>query len=260
MLQSSKKQEEDGTLDQITLDLQGDARLPLYQRLAEALKSTIVDQKWRPGDRIPSEKELATRYNVAPGTARQAISELTEEGILERRHGSGTFVRKPTFDASLFRFFRFQDKEGEREIPESRILSREVTSAPLAVSDVLGLEPESPVISISRLRLLSGEPVIAEEVWLDHTRFEALMAMNEDDIGPLLYPLYDANFGQIVARAKEFLTVEVAGSSHSRLLCITPTTPVIVIERLALGYDGNPIEWRRSRGRADRFQYHIDIH
>ena len=53
--------------------------------------------------------------------------------------------------------------------------------------------------------------------------------------------------------------VEVAGSSHSRLLRITPTTPVIVIERLALGFDGKPIEWRRSRGRADRFQYHIDI-
>ncbi len=260
MLYSSKKQEEDTPLSQITLKLQGDARLPLYQRLAEALKSTIVDQRWRPGARLPSEKELATRYNVAPGTARQAVSQLTEEGILERRHGSGTFVRKPTFDASLFRFFRFQDKEGEREIPESRILNREVIPAPLAVSNALELEPESPVISISRLRLLSGQPVIAEEVWLDHTRFEAFMEMNEDDIGPLLYPLYDSHFGQIVARAKEYLTVEVAGSTYSHLLGISPTTPVIVIERLALGFDGRPIEWRRSRGRADRFQYHINIH
>jgi GntR family transcriptional regulator len=253
-------QEEDSTLNQITLKLQGDARLPIYQRLAESLKSTIIDQKWRPGDRLPSEKELAAQYSVAPGTARQAISLLTEEGILVRRHGSGTFVRKPTFDASLFRFFRFQDKEGEREIPESRILSREVIPAPSVVSKALDLKPESPVIFISRLRLLSGEPVIAEEVWLDHARFEAFMVMDEDDIGPLLYPVYDSHFDQIVASAKECLTVEVAGSSYSRLLHITPATPVIVIERLALGFDGKPIEWRRSRGRADRFQYHIDIH
>jgi len=259
MILSSKKQEEDNTLSQITLELQGDARLPIYQRLAEALKLSIVDQRRRPGDRLPSEKELAIRYNVAPGTARQAISQLTEEGILERRHGSGTFVRKPTFDTSLFRFFRFQDKEGERVIPESHILKREVMPAPSAVSNALGLESESPVISISRLRLLSGEPLIAEEVWLDHSHFKTFMAIKEEDIGPLLYPLYDSHFGQIVARAKEYLTVEVAGSSYSHLLRITPTTPVIVIERLALGFDGKPIEWRRSRGRADRFQYHIDI-
>ncbi len=115
--------------------------MPIYQRLAETLRSTIVDKKWRPGDRLPSEKELAVQYSVAPGTARQAISQLTEEGILVRRHGSGTFVRKPTFDASLFRFFRFQDKEGEREIPESRILSREVIPAPAVVSKALEIEP-----------------------------------------------------------------------------------------------------------------------
>ncbi len=240
--------------------LPGDERLPLYQRLAEALKVAIAQRQWRPGDRLPSESDLATQYEVAPGTARQAISQLVDEGMLDRRQGVGTFVRKPTFDASLFRFFRFQSEGGERKIPESRILYREVLPAPSTVSNALGLEPEAPVISMSRLRMLDDDPVMAEEIWLDQKRFKSFMEMDEADIGPLLYPIYDSHFDQIVARAQEGLTVEAVDESYARLLRIEPATPVIVIERLALGFDGKPIEWRRSRGRADRFHYSIEIH
>jgi len=244
----------------MTAELPGDSRLPRYQRLAEVLKTAIAERRWKPGDRLPSEKELAAQYGVAPGTARQAITQLAEEGLLDRRHGSGTFVRKPTFDASLFRFFRFQSEGGERRIPGSRILRREVLSAPSAVASALGLAQDAAVISISRLRLLDDQPVLAEEIWLHHAPFAALMAMDEADIGPLLYPIYDAHFDQIVARAQERLTVEAVDAAYARLLRIPPASPVIVIERLALGVDGHPIEWRRSRGRADRFRYHIEIH
>lgn len=241
------------------MTLAGDARLPLYQRLAESLKAEIMSRTWRPGDRLPSESDLAARYEVAPGTARQAISQLVEEGLLERRQGTGTFVRKPSFDASLFRFFRFQTEDGKRLIPESRILRREVVEAPSAVSQALSIAPKSPVISMSRLRLLDGVPVMAEEIWLDQTRFDAFMEMEEAEIGPLLYPIYDSRFDQIVARAKECLTVEAINDVYARLLRLDEGAPVIVIERLALGFDGMPIEWRRSRCRADRFQYHIEI-
>ncbi|MCG8509235.1 MAG: GntR family transcriptional regulator [Rhodospirillales bacterium] len=241
------------------MELAGDSRLPLYQRLAEALKAEIVARVWRPGDRLPSESDIADRYAVALGTARQAVSQLAEEGLVDRRHGTGTFVRKPSFDLDLFRFFRFQTEEGERRIPESRILRREVLEAPSTVSQALGIAPKSRAISMSRLRLLDGVPVMGEEIWLEKARFEAFMDMEEAEIGPLLYPIYDAHFDQIVARAKECLTVEVADEAHARLLRLEGGAPVIVIERLALGYDGKPIEWRRSRGRADRFQYHIEI-
>ncbi len=241
------------------IELAGDNRLPLYQRLAETLTSDIVDRVWRPGDRLPSEAELAKRYNVAPGTARQAVSLLVEDGLLDRRQGTGTFVRKPTFDTSLFRFFRFQSSDGERLIPESRILRREVIKAPSAVSRALAIEPDSLVISISRLRLMDGVPVMGEEIWLDESRFHSLMDMEDAEIGPLLYPIYDTHFDQVVARAKESLTVDTADDMHARLLDLNKGDPLIVIDRLAVGFDNKPIEWRRSRGRADRFQYHIEI-
>lgn len=243
----------------MALQLSGDDRLPRYQRVAETIRDAVTRHEWRPGDRLPSELDLARRFQVAPGTVRQAITQLVDEGLLDRRHGKGTFIRKPSFESSLFRFFRFREEGGSRRIPESRILHRERRRAPSAIADALHLPPDANVISISRLRLLNEEPILAEEIWVPYDRFLGILDIPAEDLGPLLYPVYEQLCGEVVARAEESLTVEIAAEEHERLLHLEPSTPVIVIERLAYGYDGRPLEWRRSRGRADGFQYHVDI-
>jgi len=105
----------------MTRRLEGmDKRLPLYQRVRDQIAQGI-GKTWRPGDAIPSEAELARTHRVALGTLRKALDILVAEGLLERFQGKGTFVRRANFNASLFRFFRFQTAQGERRIPESRI-------------------------------------------------------------------------------------------------------------------------------------------
>lgn len=246
-------------MNKLDYSLSGDERLPLYQRLAESIKNAIVQKQWRPGDRLPAETELAASYNVATGTLRQAISQLIQDKLLERRHGSGTFVRRPTFDKSLFRFFRFETNDGERQIPESRILRRDVMRAPSEIQQALNLEQNAKVISMTRLRLLDDKPVLVEDIWLEYSRFEGFLEMPEEDIGPLLYPIYDSHFNQFVCRAKESLMVEVAEAGYAKMLRTKPKTPIVVIDRIAYGFDGEPIEWRRSRGLADNFSYNIEI-
>ncbi len=241
------------------INIPGDDRMPRYLRLAEVLKAEIIDKKWHPGDRIPSESELAKLYNVAHGTTRQAITHLVDQGLLERKHGAGTFVRKASFDSSLFRFFRFTGKGGQQRIPESRILKREIVPACTEVANALKIDEGTPVIAMSRLRLIDNEPVLAEEIFLDATRFKGFETKPESEIGPLLYPIYDTEYDQVIARATEELSVEIADAAYERILRVVPNTPVIVIERVALGYDDLPIEWRRSRGRADRFKYQVNI-
>lgn len=246
-------------MNKFDYSLIGDERLPLYQRLAESIKTAVINKQWRPGDRLPSETELAKHYNVATGTLRQAISQLIQEELLERRHGSGTFVRRPTFANSLFRFFRFETKDGERQIPESRILRREVLTAPSEIQQTLNIETGAKVIAMTRLRLLDKKPVLVEDIWLEYSRLKEFLDMPEESIGPLLYPIYDSHFGQFVCRAKESLMVEVAESSYANMLRIKTKSPIIVIDRVAYGFDGKPIEWRRSRGLADHFSYNIEI-
>jgi GntR family transcriptional regulator len=236
-----------------------DDRLPRYQQLRDDLAQRINRQEWRPGDLIPSEAELSAAYGVAVGTLRKAIDRLVAEGVLERRQGRGTFVRRPRFNSSLFRFFRFQSPTGERPVPESRILRRDRMPAPTAVASALRLAPQTPVVALSRLRLVDGQPLLAEEIWLEEARFAPLLDLAPGDFGDLLYPLYEERCGEVVVSAEETLTVETANPLQARLLGLEPGAPLIVVERVAFDLERRPIEWRRSRGPADRFRYHVEI-
>ncbi|MDO7895928.1 GntR family transcriptional regulator [Pseudomonas citrulli] len=239
--------------------LSSDVRLPLYQRLRDQLAEQIANNRWRPGEAIPTEAALSAEYQLSTGTVRKAIDALVSEGILERQQGRGTFIRRPQFQSSLFRFFRFQTASGERQVPESRILSIEPVAAPSAVAQALGLPADAPVIRIVRLRLLDIEPVLAEEIWLPRSRFQALLEIDLSQKGPLLYPIYEETCGQVVAYAQETLTAESVNDVHARLLQVPVNSPVVVIERLARDYAGTPLEWRRSRGHAEHFRYSVEI-
>ena len=236
-----------------------DDRLPRYQRLRDHLAAQIGAQTWRPGELIPTEAELADIHDVSVGTVRKAIDCLVVEGLVDRQQGRGTYVRRARFNSSLFRFFRFQSETGERKVPQARILHREVMPAPSAAASVLRLRQGEPLIHISRLRLIDGVPLLAEEIWLEQARFAALLDSDPSAFGDLLYPLYEELCGQIVASADEILTVEAASRMQARLLERPDGAPLIVIERTAFDLERRPIEWRRSRGPADRFRYHAEI-
>ncbi len=236
-----------------------DLRLPLYQRLRDQVAQQIAHNVWRPGEAIPTEAELAATHKVAVGTVRKAMDALVADGLVERRQGRGTFVRRPNFDASLFRFFRYYGPNGVRTVPEGRILARETLPAPHPVRDALRLQDAEEVIRLSRLRLIAGKPVLSEEIWLPLRRFGAILHAEPGEIGDLLYPAYERLCGEMIARAEEAMTVGTATKDDVRLLGLPLGDPVVVIDRLAFSYDNKPVEWRRTHGSAAAFRYHIEI-
>lgn len=223
------------------------------------MAAKIARREWRPAEPIATEQELAKTYAIAVGTVRKAVDLLVAEGLLERFQGRGTFVKRASFDGSLFRFFRFQNSAGERQIPVSRILRREVVAAPHAVAEPLSLREGAKAIHMSRLRSIDGMPILAEEIWLPYDKFKSFLAVETGEIGDLLYPEYETHCGQVVASASETLTVETVDRTCARLLGLKSGTPVVLIERLAYSYDRQPLEWRRSRGPATHFRYHVEI-
>ena len=170
---------------------QPDLRLPLYQRLRDEIAHQIARNVWRSGEPIPTEAELAASHGVAVGTVRKAIDLLVADGLVERQQGRGTFVRRPRFDRSLFRFFRHLGPDGLQAVPEGRILGRETRPAPGAVRDALGLGARAEAIRLRRVRLLDGRPILSEEIWLPADRFAALLDTSLEEIGDLLYPAYE---------------------------------------------------------------------
>ena len=98
-----------------------------YAALAAAMRARIVAGEWPPGSAIPAEQTLAGEHGVALGTMRRALDLLAEQGLVERIHGRGTFVRQGLGGAPMLRFFRFGTSG--QDAPKSRILAREVVPA-----------------------------------------------------------------------------------------------------------------------------------
>jgi len=236
-----------------------DERLPLYQRVREEMLARIASGEWTPGAPIPTEAELTRHYGVAIGTVRKAVDTLVNEGLLLRSQGRGTFVRRPNFDASLARFFRQVNASGGREIPTSRILSRTLQTPTQTVATALELPDGEQVIHMQRLRMVEGRTLFHEDIWLPAARFGALLEIDVERFGELLYPFYEKQCGQCIASAKETLTVGAADSAMASTLSIEEGAPVVTIERTALGYDRSPLEYRLSRAAAEGFRYQIDI-
>lgn len=66
--------------------------LPLYAQLAETLRSRILDQSYKSGEQLPTERDLMAEFQVSRNTVRQAIESLTKDGLVMRQHGYGTYV------------------------------------------------------------------------------------------------------------------------------------------------------------------------
>ncbi|WP_339491236.1 GntR family transcriptional regulator [Pseudomonas rhizophila] len=236
-----------------------DERLPLYQRLREEMLAKIAAGEWLPGEAIPTEAELTRHYGVAVGTVRKAVETLVGEGLLLRVQGRGTFVRRPNFDGSLFRFFRQVDASGQSQVPQSRILSRTQETPDAHVRQALNLTEHDATIRLERLRLINGRPLFHEQIWLPAAQFGALLDTDLNDFGTLLYPFYEERCGMRIASARETLTVASADEPLAATLGVSAGSPVVVVERVALGYDRQPLEYRLSRGAADTFRYQVEI-
>lgn len=229
-----------------------------YGALAAALRQRIIAGEWQPGGALPAEQALAGQHGVALGTMRQALALLVEQGLIERIHGRGTFVRAGLDGAPMLRFFRFGDGSSA-EIPRSRVSSRQTLPASAAVAQMLGLRAGDPVLRLKRLRLLDGVPRLTEEIWLPLPLCAALQDSDPAGWGDLLYPHIAAVCGVHVHRVVDQISFGQLGAADARALQLPSAHPCALVQRQAYDLSGRCVEWRSSRGDAHAFHYTVSI-
>jgi GntR family transcriptional regulator len=177
-----------------------------YGWLAATLRARITQGEWVPGTALPAEAALAREHGVALGTLRQALALLVAEGLLERHHGRGTFVRAGLGGASMLRFFRFRHGGDLTATPSSSILSRQRGWRPGRRRPRPWACPTgASVLELQRLRSIAGEPCLLEQLWLPLPAFDALKDSDTATWGDLLYPLYQRLCGVTVNKAEDDL-------------------------------------------------------
>jgi len=227
------------------LSANGPSYQPLYKQVEEYVTQLIVEQRWKPGEMLPNEFQLADELKVSQGTVRKALNTLTANKILERRQGVGTFVSERTSQNALYKFFPIVADGKTPELPMSETLSRKIEIASGIVAENLHLEPNEEVIVLSRKRKINNELCILEDIYLPKKYFSGLM--EEVDIPHTLLRLYC------------LLQVYESDKNDAKQLNISIGEPLIAFTRLAHSLEGKLIEFRITRCKSDNYHYCADL-
>jgi GntR family transcriptional regulator len=231
---------------------------PLYQQIKGLILNSLRLGEWKPGESIPSEKDLATRFRVSQGTVRKAIDELAAENLLDRRQGKGTFVATHATDQAQFRFLKLVPDTGTpgSEGPAQRdIVECRRARASADVARALALRTGDAVLQVRRVLSFAGAPTILEDIWLPAAPFKGLTAERLANYQGPMYALFETEFNVRMVRAEEKIRAEPAVGGLEQLLKVEPGTPLLSVERIAYTYKDVPMELRRGYYRTDTHHY-----
>ncbi len=226
---------------------------PLYRQLMAHLRSDIGAGVYPQGSKIPSEQELGQTYQVSRVTVRKALAELSEEGLLKRCQGKGTFVSAPLLCRDL--------RDNVRSFHEScasmgftadtRVISARVQEASAADKSRLQAR-EKQVVCLRRLRLASGLPVMLEE---NHFPMAYAWLLDEDLTGSLYHLL--AERGVEPKRGLHEISLCYATGEAARLLRVEEGAALLQLCEVIYDQHGGILHtsWQLIRG--DRFTFRI---
>ena len=219
------------------------------QEVRALLRELIANTK--PGDRLPSERELSERWNAARMTVRHATDALVEEGLVVRRHGSGTYVLPQPVVRFLGMTSFSQDMRDRGLDPSSRLLAFEVAAADEIVARRLAVPEGEPVIRFTRLRLGSGEPMAIETVWI---RAALVPGLEPPDLDGSLYELLASRYGLAPGSADVTIEPLLPDDETRELLEIRPGQATLFMRMTDAGADGEVMMIADCIYRGDRYQ------
>jgi GntR family transcriptional regulator len=229
---------------------------PLYEEVRARLTESIAAGRWRPGEAIPTESELAASFGVAIGTIRKAVDSLVAQQALVRRQGKGTFVTAHDGRRLMFHFFHIVDRAGGKAYPQVRTVVFRRGRAGADEARALAIAPDDKVIRIRNVLSLDGRPAIVDDITLPALLFPGLTEKIFLARDNTIYHLYQSRYGINVLRTDERLRALLAPRDVAQLLGVAPGAPLLEIRRVALTFRDRPVELRLSRVDTTRHDYH----
>jgi GntR family transcriptional regulator len=205
-----------------------------------------------PGDRLPTEKDLAAWFGVSRMTLRHALAELARRGLVTRtvgRHG-GTFVAAPKLEQDLTTLAGFSEQlRRHGVVAGARVLTATERPAGPAAGQALQIGEQDPVYEVRRIRLAGGRPIAVERSLFPAARFPGML---ECPLDGSLYELLEVTYGLRPHRAREIMEPVTAGVREAEALGVPEGAPLMLVERTAYARSGEPLEYARDLFRGDR--------
>jgi GntR family transcriptional regulator len=229
-------------------------KAPLHVQLADSIRAQVAAGVFRPGDQLPTERELMETYGLSSSTVRQGVLALVREGLLYRKAGKGTFVAQPPIARDLLSFSGFSEEALARGFtPGSRLVTANWCSPSPTVSAELAVDEGDKVYAIERVRTVDREVVALESVWLPPRFGQDVSKYNLTNTS--LTTILEHELKLKLARAEQAIRATSANARLSRLLEVKQGAPLLQIDRTAVLADDRVVYFSSSHYRADRYVY-----
>lgn len=229
---------------------------PLYLRLKSWIENAVRRGAIKPGDALPSERDLAVRVEVSRVTVRKAVQHLVRDGVLIRRHGSGTYVAEQPHrvEQSLSQLTSFTEDMARRGLQvRSEWLERGLYAPSPEEIVALGLPAGENVARIARLRIAGDTPLAIERATLSASDLP-----DPEAIGTSLYTHLERS-GHRPVRAIQRIRAVSIGDEDAKLFGVAARAPGLHIERTSYLASGRVVEFTRSTYRGDAYDFVAEL-
>ncbi len=241
---------EEITLDKMSVE-------PLFAQVEKSLNSAINSGRFLPGERIPTEPELAEIYGVSRITIRRAIDELCQHGILVKRQGKGTFVRERKMTRKIEHAASFTEScIASGMVPSAAVMKRELLKS---VPSDIAARPEfgdDRILYIQRIHYADGAPIMIENNYYPYSRYSFLYS--EPLVGSLFETLA-AHGVEIGGSENSYIDAIAATRVHAAMLSILVGDPLFLLYREMLDKNNELIYIGRQYIAASRYRFFYDV-
>ncbi|MCU0514716.1 MAG: GntR family transcriptional regulator [Anaerolineae bacterium] len=237
--------------------LDSTAAVPLHQQFETRIKTLIEEGVWQPGDQIPSERDLMQQAGISRATVRQALSALVHDGILEKAHGRGTFVRRTRFEQPLTIVYSFSQQLRSLGVTlEDELLERVRLPASPEMARRLAVPVDEPLICLKRLRRVNRVPLMVNIAYLPYALCPALL---HEPLEGSLYVHLTTHYNLTIVSATDRLEAVPADSTIARLLAVPRRAPLMYVERTAYAADQAIVHLGYNYLRGDMCRFRSDM-
>lgn len=241
-------------------DVDRSSPLPVYFQIARDIRRRIDEEEWRAGDRITSEPRLSDEYGVSRVTIRQALAELVKDDLLERKRGSGTYVREQPrpliYDlrltlgayAAQIRTLGFGNRA---EVIEAAA----VTDPADEVRRALALAARHPVTYLVRRVLINDEPSALYRSWFDADAVPGIE--RSPGLTGSLSDVLAQTYRLVPARSETRIEVVRPTREEVSLLGASSDVPLVMVTSTTYLQDDRPLEYSQTTWLGDRVRFHV---
>lgn len=231
--------------------------IPPKERALEGVLSLAFAGTFQAGDKLPGERALCERLGVSRTALRSAIKQLISQGILESRHGSGTYLRRSKPTQVFQESGSFTDiVEATGRVAGSRTLHARLASADDIIAEKMGIAPDSPIFIIERVRMADGLPIAIQTSYIDGQRFPGIETHDFDSES--LLRVMKETYGVRIDGGMQRISITKVDEREAKLLGVDQGTPAFFEQCFNQDEDGRTVEYCRSVTLANHFQYAND--